>query len=455
MVADFNGLGMSVVRVRLYSDEYVIQVSSKGSDDMRGLRALDRRRHFAISIVILGLVSASSAGVPVPPELELVPVATGLATPVVVTNAGDGSNRLFIVEKAGRIRIVENGTLLATPFLDIDPVVNSSGNEQGLLGLAFHPNYEGLGYFYVNYTDGSGDTVVSRFSVTPGDPNIADPGSGFEILSIVQPYSNHNGGQIEFGPDGYLYIGMGDGGSAGDPDDRAQNLAVLLGKMLRIDIDNSDPPLAYRIPADNPFVDVAGAAGEIWAYGLRNPWRFSFDRTTGDLFIGDVGQNLYEEIDFQPASSTGGENWGWRCYEGEHPTTPPVADPSPTSKCRSSSIHTHRVGVRSPAAIVIVGSRPRAFVAPISSAIIAAVMSGPGCTTKSAGPGPRSTSTSPTACSLSGHSVRTSRAMSISPPAVRFGSSTNSVRSLSTVSSPVTPSPGRRRFHNPTGRILK
>lgn len=286
---------------------------------MRGLKLTNAVRLLIFSIVILGLVSAANAGIPVPPELELVPVASGLSTPVVVTNAGDGTNRLFIVEKVGRIRIVENGALLATPFLDIDPIVNSGGNEQGLLGLAFHPNYTGTGYFYVNYTDSSGDTVVSRFSVTAGDPNIADPGSEFEILSVVQPFTNHNGGQIEFGPDGYLYIGMGDGGSGGDPGDRAQNLAVLLGKMLRIDIDNSDPPLDYRIPADNPFVGVSGAAEEIWAYGLRNPWRFSFDRTTGDLFIGDVGQGDWEEIDFQPAASTGGENWGWRCYEGTHP----------------------------------------------------------------------------------------------------------------------------------------
>jgi len=319
MVIESDRWGMSVVRVRLYSDEDVFQPRSKGRDSMRGLKLTNAVRLLIFSIVILGLVSAANAGIPVPPELELLPVASGLSTPVVVTNAGDGTNRLFIVEKVGRIRIVENGALLATPFLDIDPIVNSGGNEQGLLGLAFHPNYTGTGYFYVNYTDSSGDTVVSRFSVTAGDPNIADPGSEFEILSIVQPFTNHNGGQIEFGPDGYLYIGMGDGGSGGDPDERAQNLAVLLGKMLRIDIDNSDPPLDYRIPADNPFVGVSGAAEEIWAYGLRNPWRFSFDRTTGDLFIGDVGQNLYEEIDFQPASSAGGENWGWRCYEATHP----------------------------------------------------------------------------------------------------------------------------------------
>ncbi len=286
------------------------------------MRRLNRNitgRLVLLTTVIFGFGPAANAGVPLPPELELIQVASGLQTPVVVTNAGDGSNRLFIVEKLGRIRIVENGVLLATPFVDLDSIVNSSGNEQGLLGLAFHPNYEVNGYFYVNYTDANGDTVISRFSVTPGDPNIADPGSEFEILSIAQPFSNHNGGEIQFGPDGYLYIGTGDGGSGGDPGDRAQNLAILLGKMLRIDIDNPAPPLDYGIPADNPFVGTAGVAEEIWAYGLRNPWRFSFDRATGDMFIGDVGQNLYEEIDFQPASSSGGENWGWRCYEASHP----------------------------------------------------------------------------------------------------------------------------------------
>lgn len=276
-------------------------------------------RQALLITAILALVSMASAGVLIPPEVELVQVATGLSTPVVITNAGDGSNRLFIVEKLGRIRIVENGTLLATPFLDIDSIVNSSSNEQGLLGLAFHPNYAVDGFFYVNYIDGGGDTVVSRFSVSAGDPNVADPASEFELLTADQPYSNHNGGQIEFGPDGFLYIALGDGGSGGDPGDRSQDLQELLGKLLRIDVDTPSPPLAYSIPADNPFVGVPGAAEEIWAYGLRNPWRFSFDRLTGDIFIGDVGQGDWEEIDYQPASSSGGENWGWRCYEGTHP----------------------------------------------------------------------------------------------------------------------------------------
>jgi hypothetical protein len=268
---------------------------------------------------LAALASIANAGVPVPPELEVVPVASALSTPVVVTNAGDGSGRLFIVEKLGRIRIVENGALLGTPFLDIDPIVNSSGNEQGLLGLAFHPDYANTGFFYVDYIDAGGNTVVSRFSVSAADPNVADPASELKILQVVQPYSNHNGGQLAFGPDGYLYIGLGDGGSGGDPQDRAQNIELMLGKILRIDVDSTQPPLNYAIPADNPFVGNPVAAKEIWAYGLRNPWRFSFDRLTGDLYIGDVGQNLYEEIDLQPASSAGGENWGWRCYEATHP----------------------------------------------------------------------------------------------------------------------------------------
>lgn len=285
---------------------------------MRVLKTTAGRRLFALMIVVFSSVSVANAGIPLPPELELIQVASGLSTPVVVTNAADGSNRLFIVEKLGRIRIVHDGTILSMPFLNIDSIVNSGGSEQGLLGLAFHPNYESNGFFYLNYTDGNGDTIISRFSVSAGDPNIADPTSELEILSIQQPYTNHNGGQIEFGPDGYLYIGTGDGGSGGDPGDRGQDLSTMLGKMLRIDVDNPAPPLEYGIPADNPFVGVAGAAEEIWAYGLRNPWRFSFDRATGDLFIGDVGQNAWEEIDFQPASSTGGENWGWRCYEASH-----------------------------------------------------------------------------------------------------------------------------------------
>lgn len=248
-----------------------------------------------------------------PLSLSLVPYVSGLDEPVNIAHAGDG--RLFVVEKDGYIRVIdENGNLLPVPFLDIDALVGSSGSEQGLLGLAFHPDYANNGYFYVNYTNNSGNTTISRFAVV-NEGGQANPNSEQILLVINQPYSNHNGGDIHFGSDGYLYIGMGDGGSAGDPGNRAQNPQNLLGKMLRIDVDNGNP---YAIPPDNPFVNDPNTLDEIWALGLRNPWRFSFDRITNDLFIGDVGQNNWEEIDFQPASSGGGENYGWRCYEGTH-----------------------------------------------------------------------------------------------------------------------------------------
>ena len=274
---------------------------------------------FAHSLIFMGVLAvafgpAASAGQPV---LELQLVTSQLDRPVVITHAGDGSGRLFIAEQDGEIRIVDaDGNLLALPFLDIS-AQTSCCSERGLLGIAFHPDFETNGFFFVHYSDSAGDTMISRFSVSAGNPNLADIASEVELLAVSQPYPNHNGGQIEFGPDGYLYIGLGDGGSGGDPEDRAQNLGLLLGKILRIDIDNQDPGLEYAIPPSNPFVGVSGVAEEIWAYGLRNPWRFSFDRQTGDLFIGDVGQNLWEEIDFQPVSSPGGENWGWRCYEGD------------------------------------------------------------------------------------------------------------------------------------------
>jgi uncharacterized repeat protein (TIGR01451 family) len=238
--------------------------------------------------------------------------ASGLDHPVLVTHAGDSSSRLFILEQPGQIKIVQNGVVQSSPFLDLRSKV-SYGGEQGLLGLAFHPDYPANGFFYVNYTRlGDGATLVERYQVS-SNPNLASPGSAFQILVIPQPYGNHNGGQLAFGPDGKLYIGMGDGGSGGDPQNFAQNLDSLLGKMLRIDVDSALP---YGIPSDNPFVGKAGA-DEIWALGLRNPWRFSFDRQTGDLWIGDVGQNVWEEVDFQP-SGVGGLNYGWRCYEGTH-----------------------------------------------------------------------------------------------------------------------------------------
>jgi glucose/arabinose dehydrogenase len=251
-----------------------------------------------------------------------VPIAEGFNGPILVTNAGDGSNRLFVVEQPGVIKVIQDGATLETPFLDINEEVGNAGNEQGLLGLAFHPDYESNGVFYVNYTNVTGDTVVSRFNVS-ADPNVADPASEVHILEVHQPYENHNGGNLVFGPDGYLYIGLGDGGSGGDPQGNGQNMDVLLGKMLRVDVNSGDP---YGIPTDNPFAN-GGGAPEVWASGLRNPWRYSFDRLTGDLYIGDVGQGEWEEIDFLPAGIVGGSNFGWNYYEGNHryQDTPPVS----------------------------------------------------------------------------------------------------------------------------------
>ncbi|MFQ5414138.1 MAG: PQQ-dependent sugar dehydrogenase [Phycisphaerae bacterium] len=245
-------------------------------------------------------------------------IASGLNRPVFVTHIPGDFNRLFVVEQRGVIRIIKDGQLLPTPFLDIDalvPFINGN-SEQGLLGLAFHPNYAENGFFYANYTNLAGNTTIARFRTTP-DPDIADPSGPSIVLTIDQPFSNHNGGWLDFGPDGFLYIGTGDGGLGNDPGNRAQDITdQLLGKMLRIDINGFDAPGGnYAIPPDNPFVGMTGD-DEIWAYGLRNPWRCSFDRVTGDLYIGDVGQDAVEEIDFQPADSTGGENYGWRCMEG-------------------------------------------------------------------------------------------------------------------------------------------
>jgi glucose/arabinose dehydrogenase len=244
-------------------------------------------------------------------SLELLDFASGFSLPVDLVHAGD--ERLFVVEKGGLIKVIDgDGNVLPDPFLDIDSKVNSFASERGLLGLAFHPDYANNGYFYVNYTNNSGDTRISRFSVT-ADPNKADVDSELVLMTIEQPFSNHNGGCLRFGPDGYLYIGTGDGGSGGDPIDAGQDRQNLLGKILRIDVDNGSP---YSIPADNPFADDDFTLDEIWALGMRNPWRFSFDRSTGNLWIADVGQNDWEEIDFELADSPGGLNYGWRCFEG-------------------------------------------------------------------------------------------------------------------------------------------
>lgn len=247
----------------------------------------------------------------------------GLARPLAVTGAGDGSGRLFIAEQAGLIHVWDGTRLLPTPFLDLTALTTCCG-ERGLLGLAFDPDYETNGFFYVGYTDLGFDTVIARYSVSP-DPDVADPSSALTLLEQEQPNSNHNNGTLAFGPDGYLYVGLGDGG--GGQADNAQDLTSLLGSILRIDPDGDDfpaePSRNYAIPPENPFVGIPGR-DEIWVYGLRNPWRFSFDRETGDLLIGDVGQQLYEEIDHQPAGSPGGENYGWPLMEAASCHDPPA-----------------------------------------------------------------------------------------------------------------------------------
>ncbi|MCB0071304.1 MAG: PQQ-dependent sugar dehydrogenase [Caldilineaceae bacterium] len=313
---------------------------------MRRHRRRNRPRNWGVIVVFVSLVglswwpsvalaaptAASTTTLPDWPELFLTQIVDGgLANPTFVTHAGDGSDRLFITEKQGRILIVEDGQLLATPFLDISDRT-ADYSECGLLSVIFPADYAEQGYFLVYYNYDVGalgdlvpperpdipndgcDTVVARFRVTD-DPNVADPDSEERLLTQNQPYGNHDGGQMAYGPDGYVYIGLGDGGSGGDPHNLAQDPAILLGKMLRLDIGATGP---YTVPADNPFVGQDEFRPEIWAVGLRNPWRFSFDRGAGDLFIADVGQSNREEIDVQPASSTGGENYGWNIMEGLH-----------------------------------------------------------------------------------------------------------------------------------------
>lgn len=252
--------------------------------------------------------------------------ASGFDQPLNIQNAGD--ERLFIVEKTGNIKILNaDGTVNATPFLDLSGIINTD-SERGLLGLAFHPDYTTNGYFYVDYSDLNGDNQISRFSVDAGNPNIADETSELPLLTIQQPFANHNGGCILFGPDGYLYIASGDGGSGGDPGNRAQNTELLLGKLLRIDVDNPGGGNNYGIPPDNPFANDPPNAEEIWAYGLRNPWKFSFDSVTNDLWIADVGQNAFEEIN-KVTPTEAGLNYGWRCYEASAPfNTANCPDPS-------------------------------------------------------------------------------------------------------------------------------
>lgn len=250
-----------------------------------------------------------------PITLKTVPVVEGLTAPTVIATTPDSKDkRLFVGEQAGVIRVVNaQGQLEAKPFLDISSKVKNEG-EMGLLGIDFHPKYAQNGYLYVYYINKQMQSILARFQLDKAT-GLANPNSEKVLLTLQQPYSNHNGGQVAFGPDGYLYFGLGDGGSAGDPSDYGQSKATWFGKILRLDVDHGDP---YSVPASNPFTKEAGAKPEIWAWGLRNPWRFSFDRTTHDLYIADVGQGLYEEIDLQKANSKGGENYGWRCYEGLH-----------------------------------------------------------------------------------------------------------------------------------------
>ena len=266
-------------------------------------------------LAFLGSLAATStpaSPAPAPATgLTLERVAIGLSDPLYLT-APPGDPRLFVVEQTGRIRIVKAGRLLRTPFLDLTDRVRSGG-EQGLLSVAFHPRHAVNGFLYVNYTDRRGDTRVVRYTVGR-DPDRADPASAKLILTVEQPFANHNGGLVMFGPDGMLYVGMGDGGSGGDPHGHGQNRATLLAKMLRLDVNRGDP---YALPRDNPFVGRAGMRGEIWAYGLRNPWRFCFDPPSGMLYIADVGQNRWEEIHVAPADRAG-LDYGWNVMEGNH-----------------------------------------------------------------------------------------------------------------------------------------
>ncbi|MGE5277840.1 MAG: PQQ-dependent sugar dehydrogenase [Acidobacteriota bacterium] len=295
------------------------------------IRGTDLSRWVLGCLCALALAAppARLSGQPAPDVALQAVIATGLTLPVGLVNAGDGTGRLFVVQQRGQILAYNAAYQLLGTFLDISSLT-TCGNpavgcgEQGLLGLAFHPNYASNGYFFVDYTDANGDEVIARYKVS-ANPNVANPASATILLTVPDPYPNHNGGQLQFGPDGYLYIAMGDGGAGGDPGNRAQNPGELLGKILRIDVDatgavpcNQSQAAPYGIPADNPFAGSATACNEVWDYGLRNPWRFSFDPASGDLWIGDVGERLYEEVDFEPSGGAGGVNYGWRRMEGLH-----------------------------------------------------------------------------------------------------------------------------------------
>ena len=295
--------------------------------------------------------AACTAGDPLTgtPPLTTQRVAAGLSSPLDIQTPQGDKARVFIVEQGGRILILRGGAIVTTPFLDISGRI-SAGGERGLLGLAFHPRFAENGRFYVNYTDHAGDTHIAEFRAS-GD--VADPSSERTLFTVDQPFANHNGGGLAFGNDGLLYIGLGDGGSAGDPLNNGQSLNTMLGKILRIDVDAATP---YGIPGDNPFVASPGVTREIWAYGLRNPWRFNFDRLTGDLFIGDVGQNEREEVDVGFETRRGGENYGWRITEGTRCY-------NPSANCGTAGItfplveYTHSLGCSITGGVVYRGCR--------------------------------------------------------------------------------------------------
>jgi glucose/arabinose dehydrogenase len=290
-------------------------LQGKGNHKLHTMTIQYSTRRFFTAFALLLFCSISRAQVP---TLTFQPVITsGISSPVDITNAKDGSNRLFVVERDGRIKILNGSTLLPTPFLDITTTV-AAGGEQGLLSLAFHPDYTNNRYFFVFYTATNSNVTLARYRTQAGNPNLADPASGVVLMSFAKPngFTNHNGGDLNFGPDGKLYLGFGDGGSGGDPFFLGQRTDTLFGKMIRLDVDNFNTPPYYTIPADNPYVGDPLIRDEIWAIGLRNPWRWSFDRLTGDMWIADVGDGTREEVNVSPAGATGGINYGWRCYEG-------------------------------------------------------------------------------------------------------------------------------------------
>ncbi|PKQ36891.1 MAG: hypothetical protein CVT59_10405 [Actinobacteria bacterium HGW-Actinobacteria-1] len=287
---------------------------------------MKRSVRILVTLVLVAMLAVPASASAAPSVSVRLLARWRVAQAITIVNAGDGSGRLFVLEKSGKVRVIKGGQLLATPMLDLTAKV-STGGEQGLLGIAFPPDFVTKQYFYVNYTDTLGDTVIARYYMS-ANPDVATTVGAQTVLKVDQPYANHNGGGIVFGPDGYLYVGMGDGGSAGDPLGNGQRKNVLLGKMLRIDTESGSA--TYSIPPSNPFVGATGYRPEIWALGMRNPWRFSFDKTTGALYIADVGQNTWEEIDVEPAGFGGGRNYGWNWYEGNH-AYPPGSTPKSTA----------------------------------------------------------------------------------------------------------------------------